>query len=137
MMGELDLRALETMVPLAETLGIELLEADPAHVVAKMDWAPERCTANGVMHGGALMSLADTAGAVVAFLNLPDGAAGTTTIESKTNLMRAVTGGTVRVESRPVHRGGTIAVIEGEVFDDEGRLVAKTTQTQLYTYPRG
>jgi 1,4-dihydroxy-2-naphthoyl-CoA hydrolase len=136
-MEGLDLRALKGMVPMAGTLGIEILEADPARVVAKMDWAPERCTVGGVMHGGALMSLADTAGAVVAFLNLPDGASGTTTIESKTNLMRAVTGGSVRVESRPVHRGGTLAVIESEVSDDEDRLVAKTTQTQLYIYPRG
>jgi uncharacterized protein (TIGR00369 family) len=118
-MDGLDLQALQGMVPMAGTLGIELLEADPGRVVAKMDWAPERCTAGGVMHGGALMSLADTAGGVVAFLNVPDGASGTTTIESKTNLIRAVTGGSVRVESRPVHRGRTLAVIEGKISDDE------------------
>jgi uncharacterized protein (TIGR00369 family) len=133
----MNLEALREMIPMAGTLGIELLEADAERVVAKMDWAAERCTAGGVMHGGALMSLADTAGAVVAFLNLPDGAAGTTTIESKTNLVRAVAGGSVRVESRPVHRGGTLAVIESEVRDEKDRLVAKTTQTQLFIYPRG
>jgi uncharacterized protein (TIGR00369 family) len=85
-----------------------------------MDWAPERCTAGGVMHGGALMLLADTAGAVVAFLNLPEGAVGTATTESKTNLLRAVTAGAVKVESRPIHRGGTLAVIESATSDDEG-----------------
>lgn len=135
-MTEPDLADLQAMIPLAATLGIELLEAGPELVVARMGWAPERCTAGGVLHGGALMSLADTAGAVCAFLNLPAGALSTATIESKTNLLRAVTGGAVRVESRPVHRGGTLALIESDVSDEAGRLVARTAQTQIYHHPR-
>lgn len=97
------------MMPLAETLGIEVLEAGKELVRARMAWASERCTAGDVLHGGALMALADTAGAVCAFLNLPDGAVGTTTIESKTNLLRPVSAGFVTAESRPIHRGGTVA----------------------------
>lgn len=135
-MTQLDLAALQAMVPMTETLGIELVEAGPELVVARMEWAPERCTAGGVLHGGALMSLADTAGAVCAVLNLPAGATSTATIESKTNLMRAVRGGAVRVESRPLHRGATLSVIESTVSDDADRLVAKTIQTQIYRYPR-
>jgi 1,4-dihydroxy-2-naphthoyl-CoA hydrolase len=136
-MTDLDLATLQGMIPMARTLGIELVEAGSELVVARMEWAPERCTAGGVLHGGAVMSLADTAGAVCAVLNLPDGADSTATIESKTNLLRAVRGGAVRVESRPLHRGGTLSVIESTVSDDAERIVAKTIQTQIYHYPRG
>jgi uncharacterized protein (TIGR00369 family) len=123
---------LRQLIPMADTLGIEVVEAAPRLVVATMGWAPERCTAGGVLHGGALMALADTAGAICAYLNLPPGGASTTTIESKTNLMRAVREGEVRAESRPLHRGATSAVIESELTDGQGRLVAKTTQTQVF-----
>ena len=78
------------LMPFAVMLGVELLDARPELVRGRLEWAPERCTAGGVMHGGALMALADTCGGVCAFLNLPDGAHGTATIESKTNFLRAV-----------------------------------------------
>ena len=58
-----------------------------ATVVGELDWAPERCTVGGVLHGGTLMTLADSVGAVCAFLSLPAGATGTSTIASKTNLV--------------------------------------------------
>lgn len=82
------------------------------------------------MHGGVLMALADSLGGLCAFLNLPEGAAGTTTIESKTNFLRAVTGGRVRAVSRPLHAGRMVIVVDTELRDDEGRLVARVTQTQ-------
>src|SRR3954471_3899395 len=83
---EMDLAGLAAMMPLADALGIEIIEAGQDLVRARMAWAPERCTVGGALHGGALMTLADSAGAVCPFLNLPDGAVGTATIESKTNL---------------------------------------------------
>ena len=82
------------------------------------------------MHGGAVMALADAAGGYCVFANLPEGASGTATIESKTNMLRAVRSGTVRATSTVLHAGGTTIVIETETRDEEGRLVAKTTQTQ-------
>ncbi|MBS1882563.1 MAG: PaaI family thioesterase [Actinobacteria bacterium] len=129
-------RALQDLVPMASTLGIEIVDAKLELVVATMAWAPERCTAGGVLHGGALMALADTAGAICAFLNLPEGAVSTTTADSQTNFLRAVTEGEVRVESRPLRSGGTLAVIESLLLDDAGRLVAKTTQTQIFLRAR-
>jgi 1,4-dihydroxy-2-naphthoyl-CoA hydrolase len=131
-----DLNALDELIPFAATLGIELLEAGPDVVRARLDWAPERCTADGVMHGGVLMALADNSGAICAFLNLPDGALGTATIESKTNFLRAVRSGSVLAETRPLHRGRTLIVVETEVARDDGKLAAKVTQTQAYHYPR-
>lgn len=89
------------------------------------------------MHGGAIMALVDNSGGLCAFLNLPDGAHGTATIESKTNFLRAVTEGGVTAVTRPLHRGRTMIVLETEVERDDGKLAAKVTQTQTYHYPRG
>ena len=126
----LDTDQLHSIVPLSATLGIELHEATPERVRLQLDWREELCTAGGMLHGGALMSLADTAGAVCAFLNLPEGGSGTTTIESKTNLLAAVRAGTVTATTTPLHTGGSLIVAETELRDADGRLVAKTTQTQ-------
>jgi uncharacterized protein (TIGR00369 family) len=121
-------------IPFAATLGIELLEASPELVRSRLDWTPERCTAGGIMHGGVLMALADNAGGICAFLNLPEGASGTGTIESKTNFLRAVTGGTVTATTRPLHKGRTLIVIESELAREDGKLAAKVTQTQIFHY---
>jgi uncharacterized protein (TIGR00369 family) len=135
-MNELDLKSLNELVPFAAALGIELLEATPELVVSQLEWTPERCTTGGVMHGGALMALADNGGGVCAFLNLPEGAIGTATIESKTNFLRAVRQGTVTASSRPLHVGRTMVVVETELVRDDGKLAAKVTQTQAFHYPR-
>jgi uncharacterized protein (TIGR00369 family) len=120
--------------PFAELIGSELLEATPERVRARLEWAPERCTAGGIMHGGALMALADNCGGVCAFLNLPEGASGTATIESKTNFLRSVSGGAVTATTRPLHRGRTLAVLETEIVRADGELAAKVTQTQTYLF---
>jgi uncharacterized protein (TIGR00369 family) len=118
------------LVPFTKTLGVEVLRQGKDEVRARMAWAPERCTAGGVMHGGAIMALADSTGAMAAFLNLPEGAAGTTTIESKTNFLRAVRDGYAEAVSKPLHAGRTVVVVETDVLDAAGKLVARVTQTQ-------
>ncbi len=123
-------------MPFAVLIGAELTEATPELVRGRMEWAPERCTAGGLLHGGALMALADGGGGVLAFLNLPEGSIGTATIESKTNFLRGVREGTVTSTSRPLHKGRTMIVIETELARDDGKLVAKVTQTQAFHYPR-
>jgi uncharacterized protein (TIGR00369 family) len=115
-------------MPLGATLGIRT-SGGPEEVEATLAWSPELCTAGGVLHGGVLMALADSAGAVCAFLNLPEGGR-TVTIESKTNFFGAVREGDVRAVSRPLHRGKTTIVVETDLFDSTGRRVARTTQTQ-------
>lgn len=120
---------LASLVPFAGLLGIEILAASPEEVRGRMEWAPERCTSGGVLHGGALMTLADTVAATCAFLNLPPGAT-TSTIESKTNFLRAVTAGAVEATARPLHVGRSTIALQTEVVDGEGRKVAFTTQTQ-------
>ncbi|MER7863501.1 PaaI family thioesterase [Amycolatopsis japonica] len=117
-------------MPLTERLGIEVLEHAPAAVRARIAWDETLCTLGGVLHGGTLMALADATGAVCAFLNLPEGAQGTTTVESKTNFLRAVRSGHATATAKPLHAGRKLIVVETEIHDDEGRLVAKVTQTQ-------
>ena len=115
-------------MPLGTTLGIRTF-GDRDEIEATLEWAPELCTAGGILHGGVLMTLADAAGAVCAFLNLPEGMR-TTTIESKTNFLGAVREGEVLARSRPLHVGKTTIVVETDLFDASGRRVGRTTQTQ-------
>ncbi len=124
------------MMPLAATLGVRAEEYTAQRVVLAMDWAPALCTSGGILHGGAIMALADSAGGACAWLNLPEGATGTSTIESKTNFLGAVRSGKVTATATPLHRGGTTIVVETQVKDDGGKLVAKVTQTQLVLRPR-
>jgi len=129
MSADPDLDALVATMPFAGLLGIVLEAAAPAEVRARMAWDPARCTVGGVLHGGALMGFADSLGAICAFLNLPAGA-GTATLESKTNLFRAVRGGQVLGICRPLHSGRSTVVVQTDLYDDRERRVAQTTQTQ-------
>ena len=122
-------------MPFAAVLGVEVLEATPDVVRARVAWDASRCTAGGILHGGLLMGLADTCGGFAAFLNLPEGATGTTTLESKTNLFKAVGAGFVTAESRPLHRGRSTFVVDTVLRNDDNTLVARTTQTQMVLWP--
>lgn len=116
-------------MPFARALGVEIDTAGPDEVTGRLDWAPDRCTAGGAMHGGALMALADTLGAACAYLNLPPGTS-TSTLESKTNFFRGVKDGHVRGVSRPLHTGRTSIVVQTDLLDAAGRRIAQVTQTQ-------
>jgi len=120
---------LVALMPFAQQLGVVVDEASADQVVARLAWAPHLCTAGGVMHGGALMALADTVGALVTFLGLPQGTT-TATITSTSQLFRPVTGGTVRAVGVPLHRGKTTVTAQTSLFDSASRLVAQTTQIQ-------
>ena len=118
-------------LPFSELLGIEIKEATPEKVTAQMRVREELCTRPAVLHGGAVMALGDTLGAIATVMNLPEGA-GTTTIESKTNFLGpAPAGWTVLAECTPIHRGKRTMVWQTRITTQEGRLVAIVTQTQL------
>ena len=122
---------IRTLMPFANTLGITVVRYGADEVRARLAWDAALCTSGGVMHGGALMALADSTGGACAFLNLPVGSAGTTTIESKTNFLRAVREGYVESRSRPLHTGKTVIVVETDLRDERDRLVGRVTQSQL------
>jgi 1,4-dihydroxy-2-naphthoyl-CoA hydrolase len=118
-------------LPLARLLGVVIVEASPERVLARLTVREDLCTAGGVLHGGAAMALADTAGAIGAHLNLSEGAR-TTTIESKTNFLGAAPVGTeITAEATPVHRGRRSSVWQTRITDPAGKLLALVTQTQL------
>jgi uncharacterized protein (TIGR00369 family) len=124
------------VMPLCATLGIRAERYAAEEVALTLDWAPALCTTGDILHGGVIMALADSAGAACASLNLPKGAAGTATIESKTNFLGAVRNGSVIATATPLHAGGTTIVVETAVRDSSGKLVAKVTQTQMVLRPR-
>ena len=119
-------------LPFAELLGIVFTAAEPDKVTARLVVRDDLCTLGGVLHGGAAMAFADTVGAAATFLNLPEGAKGTTTIESKTNFVSAApTGTTLIATATPVHRGRRTQVWQTRIETEDGRLVALVTQTQM------
>ncbi|MBV9383741.1 MAG: PaaI family thioesterase [Streptosporangiaceae bacterium] len=127
----MDDETLRDLMPFARTLGISFLRYAPGEVRGRLEWSPGLCTAGGALHGGVIMTLADSTGGACAFLNLPERSAGTTTLESKTNFMRAVRDGFIEAVSRPLHAGRTVIVVETDVRDASDRLVARVTQSQL------
>lgn len=117
------------LMPFAAAAGVVVDSASAEVVTGHLDWSEERCTAGGVLHGGALMTLADSVGATCAFLGLPEGAA-TATTSASTHLLRPVGAGSVTATARPLHRGRTQVVVRTELHDLHGRLVGHTVQTQ-------
>ena len=117
-------------MPFAALLGVELEQLEAEQVRARMTWDESRCTSGGILHGGALMALADCTGGLCAYLNLPEGATATATIESKTNFFRPVSSGHVEAVSRVLHKGRTTIVVETDLRDADGKHVARVTQTQ-------
>jgi uncharacterized protein (TIGR00369 family) len=119
-------------LPFAELMGVVFESAELERVTAKMVVRENLCTSGRAVHGGAVMALADTVGAMATYLNPPEGAKGTTTIESKTNFFRpAPAGTTVRATAGPLHRGSRTQVWQTRIETEDGRLVALVTQTQL------
>jgi 1,4-dihydroxy-2-naphthoyl-CoA hydrolase len=118
-------------LPFAKLLGVELVTITPERVEAVLRVREELCTRPAVLHGGAVMALADTLGALATIANLAEGAT-TTTIESKTNFFAAVPlGDTARAECTPLHRGRTTMVWQTKITRDDGRVAALVIQTQL------
>jgi 1,4-dihydroxy-2-naphthoyl-CoA hydrolase len=134
-MPSIDDAWLQEAMPFARLIGVELVSAAAGEVRGRLEWAYERCTGAGVMHGGALMAFADTIGAICATLNLRPGE-GTSTIESKTNFFRAVRADAAEAVARPLHVGRTTIVVQTDVMDEQGRRVAQVTQTQAVLAPR-
>ena len=116
---------------LPETLGMQFTLVTPSRIEASVQVRREICTAGEIMHGGAIMAVADTVGAVGAVQNLRAGQ-GTTTLESKTNFFAAARlGTTVTATSEPLHLGRRTMVWQTTLTLPDGRRVAQVTQTQM------
>jgi 1,4-dihydroxy-2-naphthoyl-CoA hydrolase len=123
--------AAEDLPAFARLLGIRIVSAERDRVVAEFVVTSELGNRNGVLHGGAVMGIADALGGTATFLNLPEGTS-TTTIESKTNFFAAIgMGETARAETTPLHRGRTTQVWQTRISRGDGKLAALVTQTQI------
>lgn len=121
--------------PFADHMGVRVVSATRDEVVAEMAVTPKLINRGGVLHGGAIMALADNMGGTATALNLEPGA-GTTTMESKTNFFRPVSPGeTVRAVTVPLHRGRRTMVWQTTISRGDGKLAALVTQTQLVIPP--
>lgn len=119
-------------MPFSKLMGVEVSEVSKERVVGTLLVREDLCTAGGILHGGAIMAFADALGALGGFANLPEGAAGTTTIESKTNFLGAAKQGeTVTGESTPVQIGRRLSVWQTKITRPDGKSVALVTQTQM------
>ena len=125
----------QSRLPFAELIGLRLIAAAPDRVTAELNAREELCTNPAVLHGGALMAMADSLGACATLLNL-SGGRGTTTIESKTNFFApAPVGSTVFAECVPLHRGRRTMVWQTRITGENGKLLALVTQTQMVLEP--
>lgn len=119
------------MTPLSETMGMVFTKVEPDLIEAEMLVRPDLCTTPAILHGGAMMALADNVGAVGTVVNLQPGTT-TTTIESKTNFLAAVPEGQKAIATAiPLHRGKTTMVWQTTIRREDGRTAAIVTQTQL------
>ena len=120
------------MMPFSSSLGLNMIQSEEEGVVAELVVNEALCTTGRIMHGGAVMAVADTLGAIGAFLNLPEGHKTTTTIESKTNFLRsAPRDSKVVAECLPLHVGRRMSVWQTTLRNEEGKSIAVVTQTQM------
>jgi 1,4-dihydroxy-2-naphthoyl-CoA hydrolase len=119
-------------MPFSKLMGVNVASAAKDRILGELTVRPDLCTSGGILHGGAIMAFADALGAVGAFMNLPEGAKGTTTIESKTNFLGAAPEGeTLTGETTPVQIGKRLSVWQTRIARADGKAVALVTQTQL------
>jgi uncharacterized protein (TIGR00369 family) len=117
--------------PFSNLMGVEVLERTRDKVVGRLVVREDLCTSGSILHGGAYMAFADTLGAIGAVMNLREGQ-GTTTLESKTNFFRgAPAGTTITGTTTPLHVGRRSSVWQTRIENDEGKLMALVTQTQM------
>ena len=120
-----------TQPAFAQFLGIKMTHISPDRVTAEIFVKDELNNRFGIMHGGAIMALADNVGGTATTANLKEGQT-TTTIESKTNFFAAVPiGDTAKAECIPLHKGRTTMVWQTRITRNDGKLCAMVTQTQM------
>ncbi len=117
--------------PFAQFLGMKVTHVSPERVTAELVAREDLNNRFGLMHGGAIMALADNLGGTATTANLKEGQS-TTTIESKTNFFAGIPIGDVAyAECTALHRGRTTMVWQTRVTRGDGRLCALVTQTQM------
>jgi len=121
---------MENKAPIGELIGFTVAEAGEGRAVVHLKSGPRHFNPMGTLHGGVLCDIADTAMGFAFASTLADGES-FTTVELKINYLRPVREAQLRAEGRVVQRGRTVGYVESDVFDENGRLVAKSSSTCL------
>ena len=114
--------------------GFELEAAEPGRAVVRMRVATKHKQVHGVVHGGILATLADTAGGLATYMTVPRGTR-VATVEMKINFLEPVDRGSVTAEARVLRKGRNFVVVDCEVLDSAGRLAAKALMTFSISLP--
>ena len=129
-MSDIDPR-LQQNPPFVDFLGMTLVSSALDKIVVEMPVTAAHLNRNGVLHGGAVMALADFSGGIMALVQLDD-SEGTTTMESKTNFFRSIPAGDIaRAESVVLHHGRKTTVSQTSIYRGDGKLCAQVVQTQM------
>lgn len=120
---------------LPDHLGIEMLDIGDGQVSAQMLVEKHHMAPNGYLHAASIVALADTSCGNGTMANLPEGAAGFTTIELKSNHLGTVKEGVVKCSAKAIHAGRTTQVWDAEVSSLEtGKVLAQFRCTQMILY---
>ncbi|HXM97445.1 MAG TPA: PaaI family thioesterase [Candidatus Dormibacteraeota bacterium] len=109
-------------------MGFQVDLVEKARAVFSLDLEPRHKQIHGVVHGGILAALADTASAIAAYTTIPEGAE-IATLELKINYLQPVSGGRITAEARVLRTGRNFVVTECEIRDSKGGLAAKALLT--------
>jgi 1,4-dihydroxy-2-naphthoyl-CoA hydrolase len=117
--------------PFIKLLGVTIIRRGADRSEAELVNREDLCNRRRIMHGGAIMALADIMGGMTASAGIPAGHF-TATIESKTNFLAGIPkGDTVRAVCTPVHTGQTTIVLQTNITRSDGKLAAMVLQTQI------
>jgi len=116
--------------PAHRLIGFDIVTFEPGKAVFAMEAGPQHANPMGTLHGGILCDLADAAMGVAYMTELQDGES-FTTLELKINFLKPVWNTRLRAEARVVKRGRTVGLVECDVYDQTGSLVARASSTCL------
>ena len=118
-------------------LNMEFLKVEKDEVIARINLQQHHFGWNGYLHAGTIFALADSCAGYGCVRSLPEGAAGFTTIETKTNFLSTVRQGSIQAIAIPLHRGKSTQVWDTSVSSTEnGQLLSCYRCTQMILWPK-
>ena len=118
----------EPVAPVASVLGFRLTAISEERATIELEAGAHLANPLGTLHGGVLCDIADAAMGLAYATMLAEGES-FTSIELKINFLKPIWKGKLRAEGRVIKRGRTVGLVESDVFDEKGSLVARASST--------
>jgi len=116
--------------PIARLIGFEVTSVKPGEAVIELQASEVHANPMGTLHGGVLCDIADAAMGLAYAANLGESES-FTTLELKVNFLKPIWNARLRAVARVVKQGRTTGLVECEVTDEKGSLVARASSTCL------